>query len=213
MERQKHNLFGNRIIKSFSFQEQELIADILHLHCKDKNIELDATYSIGKFYRQKHKDKQLIKPPIYKFDLSPQLEDVKQSCSTNLPLQNDIINVMMFDPPFMFEKRIRENNNIQKKRFTMYENGFDELKKHYIGTLKEAYRILKKNGILIFKCQDFTDSKTTLTHCLVYQWATIIGFYAKDLFILLSKGAIANKNLTQRHARKYHSYFFVFVKK
>ena len=94
----------------------------------------------------------------------------------------------------------------------MYNNGFEELEKHYIGTLKEAYRILKNKGILIFKCQDFTDSKTTLTHCFVNKWANQIGFYSKDLFILLSKGAIANKNLTQRHARKYHSYFFVFRK-
>jgi hypothetical protein len=99
----------------------------------------------------------------------------------------------MFDPPFMFEKRNRKNNNIMNKRFSMYHNGFDELKKHYKGTLKEAYRILKKRGVMIFKCQDFTDSKTTITHCFVNQWANNVGFYVKDLFILLNgKGAIIN---------------------
>lgn len=206
MDLQQNNLFGKKIIKSISFNEQEIIRDILYLHCNSNPIDLDATYSIGNFYK-----KGLTKPK-YKFDLYPQLDEVKKSCSTNLPLENNSIKIMMFDPPFMFEKRNRINNNIQNKRFSMYNNGFEELEKHYRGTLKEAYRILKNKGILIFKCQDFTDSKTTLTHCFVNQWANEIGFYSKDLFILLSKGAIANKNLTQRHARKYHTYFFVFVK-
>ena len=165
----QNDLFGKKIIKSISFNEQEIIRDILYLHCNSSPIELDATYSIGNFYK-----KGLIKP-IYKFDLIPQLKEVQQSCSTNLPLDNEVVNVMMFDPPFMFGKHGKTDENI--------------------------------------KCQDYTDSKTTLTHCFVKKWADEIGFYSKDLFILLSKGAITNKNLTQRHARKYHSYFFVFIKK
>tara|TARA_R110002020_G_scaffold291708_2_gene507072 strand:- start:1226 stop:1858 length:633 start_codon:yes stop_codon:yes gene_type:complete len=201
------NLFGKKTIKSISFNEQELIRDILYLHCEGRAIELDPTYSIGNFYK-----KGLTKP-LYKFDIQPQIKGVVKSCSTKLPLNNESINVMMFDPPFMFEKRNRENTNIMNKRFSMYHNGFNELEKHYKGTLKEAYRIIKNNGCLIFKCQDFTDSKTTLTHCFVNKWANEIGFYTKDLFILLSKGVIANNNITQRHARKYHSYFFVFIKK
>ena len=52
-----------------------------------------------------------------------------------------------------------------------------------------------------------------MTHCLVYNWALENGFYAKDLFILLSKQRIFNPNLKQKHARKFHSYWWVFVKK
>ena len=123
---------------------------------------------------------------------------------------------MMFDPPFVFEKRNRANtytDKVSSGRFSMNTKGFEELKKHYKGTLKEAYRILKKRGVMIFKCQDFTDSKTTITHCFVNQWANNVGFYVKDLFILLNgKGAIINKNLNQRHSRKYHCYYFVLIK-
>jgi len=197
-------LFGNKVIKSISFDEQEIIRDILYLHCQNNNIDCDPTFSIGNFYK-----KGLIEP-TYKFDINPQRKDVVKSCSTDLPLKENSINVIMFDPPFMFEKRNRKNQNIMNKRFSMYNNGFEELKEHYINSLKEFKRVLKNKGILIFKCQDFTDSKTTLTHCFVHKWADEVGFYAKDLFILLSKGAISNKGLTQRHARKYHSYFFVF---
>lgn len=204
MNFQQNNLFGNKVIKSISFDEQEIIRDILYLHCDSKPIDCDPTYSIGNFYK-----KGLIKPK-HKFDINPQTKGVIQSCSTNLPLDDDSIEVIMFDPPFMFEKRNRENENIMNKRFSMYNNGFDELKEHYLNSLIEFKRVLKRKGILIFKCQDYTDTKTTLTHIFVHQWAQEIGFYAKDLFILLSKGAIVNKGLKQRHARKYHSYFFVF---
>ena len=161
-------------------------------------------YSIGNFY------KNGLTKPKYKFDINPQAKGVVKSCSTNLPLDDDSIEVLMFDPPFMFEKRNRENENIMNKRFSMYNNGFEELEHHYKNSLLEFARVLKTKGILIFKCQDYTDSKTTLTHTYVHKWAEEVGFYAKDLFILLSKGAIANKSLQQRHARKYHSYYFVF---
>ena len=63
MDLQQNNLFGKKIIKSISFNEQELIRDILYLHCKGNPIDLDATYSIGNFY------KEGIKKPKYKFDL------------------------------------------------------------------------------------------------------------------------------------------------
>ena len=204
MDLGQETLFGTKVIKSVSFNEQEIIRDILYLHCDSKPIECDPTYSIGNFY------KNGLTKPKYKFDINPQTKGVVKSCSTNLPLDDDSIEVLMFDPPFMFEKRNRENENIMNKRFSMYNNGFEELEHHYKNSLLEFARVLKTKGILIFKCQDYTDSKTTLTHTYVHKWAEEVGFYAKDLFILLSKGAIANKSLKQRHARKYHSYYFVF---
>ena len=94
----------------------------------------------------------------------------------------------------------------------MFDN-FNDLKTCYIGILREAYRVLKRNGILIFKCQDYTDGKTTMTHCLVWLWAVRIGFYAKDIAILnLPITKVYNGNLKQRHLRKTHCYFWVFKK-
>jgi hypothetical protein len=40
------------------------------------------------------------------------------------------------------------------------------------------------------------------------------GFYTKDLFILVAKTRmIGHNHKIQKHARKFHSYFLVFVKK
>jgi DNA modification methylase len=88
-----------------------------------------------------------------------------------------------------------------------------DLQALYKGILKEAHRVLGNKGVLIFKCQDYTDSSSTMTHALVYNWATEIGFYAKDLAILVKPNKVTNPNTKQRHLRKIHTYFWVFQKK
>jgi len=189
------------MIKSISYKQDDIFDGITTMFCPD-GFECDPTYSKGIFYKN-------IPKPKYKYDLSPQTEDTIQADSCNLPLEDNLIKSIMFDPPFCFGIHGKTLQNISAKRFTMYKN-FEELENHYKGSLLEFKRILIKKGILVFKCQDYTDSKTTMTHCLVWKWATDLGFYAKDLFILLNESRIWNPNLTQRHARKCHSYFWVF---
>ncbi len=88
-----------------------------------------------------------------------------------------------------------------------------DLERTYQGALVELHRVLKPKGIVVFKTQDYTDAKTTMTHCLVHQWATERGFYAKDLLIRYrNHGPAYNIHLKQKHARKFHSYWFVLEK-
>lgn len=198
------------MIKSISTKEQEIIQWILDLHCSSQ-IEVDATYSKGNFY------KKGIKPPILKFDINPQTSDVLQGDCRNLVLTSDTYSTIMFDPPFLATTgpslRSTDKNNIMTKRFGMYNNE-KELHQFYIDSLKEQYRILKENGILIFKCQDKVSSgKQYLSHVFIINEANKIGFYCKDLFILEAKNRIiANWQRNQKHARKFHSYFLVFQK-
>ena len=201
------------MIKSISYDQSEIIKWILELHVPSKRIECDATYSIGNFYKNTGVD-----DPTYKFDISPQIDGVEFGDSRNLPLPDNSINCMMFDPPFLATtgKSLNENNdnNIINKRFGVYPSE-QELHQFYIDSLKEAYRILKDKGILIFKCQDkISSGKQYMSHCFVYNEAVKIGFYPKDLFILLAKNRlVADWQLkNQKNARKFHSYFWVFEK-
>lgn len=192
------------LIKSVGYSDTEILTNIKNLFLDDW-FELDPTYSKGNFYKN-------IPQPKLKFDLVSQSEDAIQADCKNLPLDSGSINSIVFDPPFMFGTHGQTKNNKMNKRFTMFDT-FPQLCIMYQDSLVEFYRLLKKKGILAFKCQDYTDSKTTITHCLVHQWATTIGFYAKDLFILIATGGrIYNPSLIQRHARKFHSYWFVFQK-
>ena len=124
----------------------------------------------------------------------------------------------MFDPPFLATtgaslKDGVDNNKINK-RFGVYPSE-KELHQFYVDSIKEAYRVLKENGILIFKCQDKVSSgKQYMSHVFIANKAVEVGFYPKDLFILLAKNRIVAdwQVANQKNARKFHCYFWVFQK-
>lgn len=201
------------MIKSISYNQGEIIADILKLHVPSGRIDCDPTYSKGCFYSGTGIDE-----PRYKFDILPQAEGVSKADCRNLPLSDESIGCIMFDPPFLATtgKSLEKsgNNNIIAKRFGVYPNE-QELHQMYVDSLNEFHRVLQPNGILIFKCQDKVSSgKQYMSHVFICNEAVKAGFYPKDLFILLSKGRLVAdwqvKN--QKNARKFHNYFWVFEK-
>jgi len=195
------------LIKSVQTKDQDILMAIRQLYLDGKNFDLDPCFSTGTFYKG-------IEEPIFKLDKSPQRKDVIENDLLNglSDIANNVLNGIVFDPPFMFGKHGGWENSVMNKRFTMF-NKWEDLELMYKTALSEFYRVLKMKGIVAFKCQDYTDSKTTLTHCFVHNWATDIGFKAEDLFIKIATGGrIWNKKLTQRHARKFHCYWFVFKK-
>ena len=197
-----------KIIKSVFDNEQELLKAIIKLNGLGslEPIQLDPMYFKGNFYKE-------IPRPNDIYDINPQVSECRRGDARDLCLPNDWFYSMILDPPFMFGNHGKQKEYYSSRTHGILE-GFKDLEELYKQILKEAYRVLKNNGILIFKCQDYTDSKTTMTHCLVYQWALKQGFYAKDLAILnLPKNKIANSKLNQKHLRKVHSYFWVFQKK
>ena len=203
----------NSLIKSISYDQNEIIENILQLHTKNKKIDCDPTYSKGIFYKNTN-----IEDPKFKFDINPQTDDTIKCDCRKLPLDDNSLSCIMFDPPFLATtgKSITSNNdnNYINKRFGVFASE-KELHQFYIDSMKEFYRILEDDGILIFKCQDkISSSKQYLSHVFIINEAIKIGFYPKDLFILLAKSRIvANWQLkNQKNARKFHSYFIVLQK-
>ena len=205
----QNTLFGQKIISSIGFDEQEILRDILYLHTDGKVIDCDPTFSVGNFY------KKGIPAPVHKFDKTPTFPGVIGASSDNLPLDSNSINVIMFDPPFVIGgenyQEAKNGSSIIAKRFTSFKN-FEELKTMYSESLKEFSRVLRDQGIVIFKCQDVVVSqKNHFTHCWIMYEAIRNGFYPKDLFILLARARLTDGRV-QQHARKYHSYFWVLKK-
>jgi len=200
------------MIKSISYNQEEILQWILKLHCTT-SIELDTTYSKGNFYKGN------IKKPKYKFDSYPQFKDVKKVVGAEIPLENNCINTAIFDPPFLATKgsslQINNDSNKIVKRFGNFPTE-KLLHQFYIDALIEFYRVLTPDGILIFKCQDKVSSGNQyFSHKFIMNEAEKIGYYCKDMFILLAKNRIvANWQLkNQKNARKFHSYFLVLQKK
>ncbi len=196
------------MIKSIDYDQENIIRNIIELHSGE--IELDPTYSKGNFYKH-------IQKPKYCFDINPVASGVWQADVIDLPIKSNSIKSIMFDPPFLATKgpslEVNDGSNKINKRFGVYPNE-EELHCFYCNALRELYRVLKDKGILIFKCQDKVSSgKQYLSHVFIINEAEKLGFYCKDLFVLLAKNRIvANWQKNQKHARKYHSYFLVFQK-
>lgn len=191
------------IIKSVYSDQTEILQAIIKLYCKD-GFELDPTYSIGNFYKR-------IPQPKFKFDIEPQAEGVVQADCRKLPMENESVSTIMFDPPFIHTQA--KVAGLIQERFGGGGKSMYEIWKLYYDSMLEFFRVLKSNGILVFKCQDGIEGgKQYLTHVEIINQAIKIGFYPEDLFILLSSNRMLNQNRVQQHARKFHSYFIVFKK-
>lgn len=193
---------------SVSYDQDEILRAISILHNGGKPFELDPTYSKGVFYRN-------FPEPRLKFDLAPQSEDVRQADCRALPVEDESVHSIMFDPPFVMSGDAHKEDATGKiaLRFMAFSS-YTELAELYVPAIQEFHRVLKPNGLLVFKCQDSVGRQLQhLTHVDVVRWAQEIGFYAKDMFVLVRTNLLMDSRwLNQQHARKAHSYFLVFVK-
>ena len=84
----------------------------------------------------------------------------------------------------------------------------------YFTAAREAWRVLRKGGIYIVKCQDeVCANRQRLTHVELINELASYGFIVEDLFVVVRKGKPGvSRLLKQAHARKNHSYFLVFLK-
>lgn len=176
--------------------------------CGIDRFDADVTYGNGIFWKSLPK-------PVMCFDIDPQLPEVIEASSVQIPLPDGCINSIMFDPPFLtYIKQGREHDSIMGKRFSGYWK-YSELQDHYTGTIREAFRLLNKGGVLVVKCQDIIHNHSMhATHVNVIKWSENM-FRLKDLFILTAKHRLpmpekdGEKKRTQKHARIFHSYFMV----
>jgi tRNA G10 N-methylase Trm11 len=197
------------MIKSISTSQDEILANVLLLNGLER-FEADITYGNGRFYKN-------ILEPIFKTDLDPQTPDTRKFPSDSLPNGDGSLGSIVFDPPFLtYIKQGRKHGSIMSKTYGGYWT-YAELTEHYTKTLTEARRVLRKGGILVFKCQDIIHNhKMHSTHINVVKWAEERGFRLKDLFILYKNNRLpmpdkpGQVKRQQQHARIHHSYFLVF---
>ena len=68
---------------------------------------------------------------------------------TNLPFESNLFSLVVFDPPHL--KSISKTSNMSKK----YGSLQDDWREVLSGGFKECFRVLKQDGILVFKWNEY----------------------------------------------------------
>ena len=199
------------VFSAYTGGNDEVFPYILSLYVKPGNIVADVTYGKGVFWRN---------VPDNVFQLLPTDLATGTDCR-NLPYRDASIDCVVFDPPYMhtpggtahvnhqnYEGYYRNNETNSNKK---YHEAVLEL---YFTAAREAWRVLRKDGVYIVKCQDEVCAKQQrLTHVEIINELATYGFVAEDLFVVVRKGKPGvSRLLRQAHARKNHSYFLVFLR-
>jgi len=192
------------LIKSISFSQDEILQHIVDLHTGP--IQADVTFGSGCFY------KKAISRPTFYSDLAPRVPGVIAADVCRLPLRGGCLRSVMFDPPFLI--KTGPGAKLKERFGSQIGNMIDLWKFYYLGML-EIHRVLAPGGWLIFKCQDgVLSGRNNFTHCEIYDMAACLGFQPVDLFILLAKHRMRDPtHKVQKHARKFHSFFWVLKKR
>jgi len=209
---------SNVVLSAHVGENEDVFPQILRLHVPEGARVADVTYGKGVFWKQ---------IPKGEYDLQATDLDTGVDCR-DLPYKDESFECIVLDPPYM-EGLFRRctthlaGSGTHKAFREHYSNGqktTDGPKYHeavldlYLKAGREAHRVLKENGVLIVKCQDeVSANRQRLTHVEIINSYEALGFYTKDLFVLVRRNRPGVSRLKkQAHARKNHSYFLVFVK-
>ena len=192
-------------------EDTELLERLLDFYPRKKPRRiLDATLNGGRFWRGS-------KRPIIGIDIEPSHRPNLVADNTAMPFRDGCFEVVVYDPPHI-PNQGKDHKKDFNTRFGLVLRSSKE--NHYTFThtfppfLREAYRVLKAEGILLAKITDYV-------HHHRYQWAHIelinaarnVGFTACDCIVKIRKGPIIDPRWkTAHHSRRQHCYWLVFRK-
>jgi len=180
--------------------------DILELYAQEGYTIADVTYGKGRFWRKVDTSRYNFLPSDLKTDID----------FRHLPYKENFCDIIVLDPPYRANHRGRAiegyddaynlNNSglyLNSDVLNLYEEG-----------MREAYRVIKPKGFLFLKCQDLIEcSKQHWNHIELFSKALDLGFMAEDLFVVVNSNKPSAVMYKQAHARKNHSFFWIFKKK
>lgn len=194
-----------------------LIEAVSGFYVKDGDWVADVTYGKGAFWKQTDTSRFM----LFTSDMLTVPEapwDFR-----DLPYIDGCMDHVVLDPPYMHspgktsayqgQYQTTQSHGLHAdhgKARTLYHN---EIIEDYAKGMAEAWRVLGEGGMLWVKCKDEIESGwQRWSHHEIYLDAREIGFVGKDLFILTTGGNIPSRHARQLHARKAHSYLWVFLK-
>lgn len=188
-------------------KNENLLPHVMNVYAKDGFAIADVTYGNGNFWKKIDLDKY----KFYPSDIKTNGYDFR-----DLPYADEFFDMVALDPPYMHGSR---GKPIHARLDAAYRNnhrdgyGTSYVHNLYLDGIKESWRVLKFDGVLLLKCQDQIEGgKNHFEHITFYNMALDLGFFAEDLFVLTMIVKPLMRHTYQLHARKNHSYLWVFRK-
>ena len=199
----------------------ELFPQIMALHVPPGAVVADVTFGGGVFWKR---------VPPGRYRLLPTDLATGTDCRA-LPYADGSIDAVVLDPPYMegllrAKAETRGGLGSHAALRSAYSSGREmagpaasgrwhqAVLDLYLEAAGEARRVLRDHGVLVVKCQDeVSANRQELTHVQIVCALAEMGFYARDLFVLVRPNRPNVARLVRQvHARKNHSYFLVFQK-
>ena len=199
-----HSPKKSKIVYSSVYgKNADLIAQVVKLYAFPSASIADVTWGKGAFWKA---------VDLSRYNFHP--SDIKDGIDfRDLPYENNSLDVVVLDPPYAHNPGTFMTDDTYNNNATTKGMNHDAIQQLYRDGMQEAYRVLKDGGLLWVKCQDEIESgKQRYSHIEIFNTGSQLGFYAKDLFILKQDTSSPVQQKKQQHAKKNHSYLWIFRK-
>lgn len=171
---------------------------------------LDATVNSGRFWEGSTR-------PIVGLDIDPKHRPDVVADNRQMPFKDRCFDVVAYDPPHV-PNQGRDKHKDFNTRFGLVlkspaVNGYN-FSHLYPPFVREAYRVLRPEGILLCKIADYIHGhRFQWAHVELMKAAVEAGFTACDCFVKVRQGPIIDPRWkTAHHARRHHCYWLIFRK-
>jgi hypothetical protein len=171
---------------------------------------LDATVNGGRFWRGS-------KRRVVRLDIDIRHRPQLVADNVQMPFRHEAFDAVVYDPPHV-PNQGRDNQKDFNTRFGLVVRSSKETDYTFAHTyppfVREAFRVLRPEGILLAKIADYVhDHRYHWAHLDFVEAARQAGFRACDCIVKIRKGPIVDpKWKTAHHSRRRHCYWLVFRK-
>jgi hypothetical protein len=196
------------VLSSYQCNNDFLLAQVARLYFRPGDRIADVTYGKGRFWRA-------IDLTQYDFHASDLLTVPEHPYDfRSLPYRSEDFDVYVLDPPYMRKPPARRYMDADYRNYeTTRGYSHDDIIRLYRDGMIEGHRILKPGGLMLVKCKDeIEDGRQRMSHIEIHNIGVKeLGMAVQDLFVLTQKALLVVFRHAG-HARKNHSYLWVFRK-
>lgn len=183
----------------------DLIAEVARLYATGNPKIADLTYGRGVFWRHcKH---------LRVFGSDIMTVSKRPHDFTALPYADNTFDIAVLDPPYIHSPGAHMTDSRYQNAATTRGMLQKDILALYVKGMAEAARIVRKPGGMVWvKCKDQVQSgMQRWAHVEIHDAAKSLGLWPRDLFVLHATSNTASGRWpVQHHARKPHSYLWVF---